>query len=264
MTDLILFNPSCGLFCFKGNMYKRNGCCRGGGELWPRIQPSGDCAVLVEFENRIDPEVNRAVRSLTLSIESENCPAIKEVLPAYRALMVIYDPLKIGYQSLAEKINLWIKRATRMNIPPGRFFRIPTVYGGAHGPDLRRVAEATHLSPEEVIHIFSETRFMVYFIGFICGLAYLGGLPEILRVSRLATPRTLVPAGSVGLAGGQANAISTDQPSGFNYIGRTFVNLYNPHIFPPVPFLSGDEIQFVPVGEEEASTAKGRQATDFL
>ena len=105
---------------------------------------------------------------------------------------------------------------------------------------------------------------MVYFIGFICGLAYLGGLPEALRVPRLATPRTLVPAGSVGLAGGQANAITTDQPSGFNYIGRTFVNLYDPKIFPPIPFVSGDEIVFVPVPEEEALKARGRAAADFL
>jgi allophanate hydrolase subunit 1 len=60
---------------------------------WPKIRPSGDSAVLVEFENRIDPEVNRSVRSLALAIESEALPGIKEVLPAYRALMVVYDPL---------------------------------------------------------------------------------------------------------------------------------------------------------------------------
>jgi len=232
--------------------------------MWPNIRPSGDSAILVEFENRIDPEVNRAVRALNLAINSENLPEIKEVVPAYRALMVTYDPLEIEYHDLKGKIKHWMEETRKINLPASRLFRLPTVYGGTYGPDLQRVAEVTHLSPEEVIRLFSETRFMVYFIGFICGLAYLGGLPEILRVSRLATPRTLVPAGSVGLAGGQANAISTDQPSGFNYIGRTFVNLYDPHIFPPVPFLSGDEIQFVPVAEEEASKAKGRPATEFL
>ena len=232
--------------------------------MWPQIRPSGDSAILVEFDNRIDPEVNRSVRSLALAIESEALPGIKEILPAYRTLMVVYDPLEIEYHDLKEKINYLIEEAEKIYLPAGRLFRLPTVYGETYGPDLQRVAEVTHLSSEEVIRLFSETRFMVYFIGFICGLGYLGGLPEILQVPRLATPRTLVPAGSVGLAGGQANAISTDQPSGFNYIGRTFVNLYDTHIFPPVPFLSGDEIQFVPVAEEEASKAKGRQATDFL
>jgi KipI family sensor histidine kinase inhibitor len=231
---------------------------------WPKIRPSGDRAVLVELENRIAPEVNRKIRALALAIESDPFPGIQEVLPAYRALMVTYDPLKIEYRDLVEKIHLWNEKAGSIDLPPRRLFRLPTVYGGSHGPDLQRVADIVRLSSEEVIRIFSTTPFMVYFIGFICGLAYLGGLPEALRVPRLATPRTLVPAGSVGFAGGQANAISTDQPSGFNYIGRTFVNLYDPKIFPPIPFVSGDEIVFISVSEEEGRKAQGRGAIDFL
>jgi KipI family sensor histidine kinase inhibitor len=218
----------------------------------------------VEFENRIDPEVNRSVRSLALAIESEALPGIQEVLPAYRTVMVVYDPLEIGYRPLAEKIKICLRKAENIGLPAGRFFCLPTVYGREHGPDLQRVAATTGLTPEKAIQVFSTTRFRVYFIGFVCGLAYLGGLPEILRVPRLTTPRTSVPAGSVGLAGDQANALPADQPSGFNYIGRTFVELYNPHGFPPVPFLSGDEIQFIPVAEEEAFKARGKQAIDFL
>jgi len=231
---------------------------------WPRIKPSGDSALLVEFENRIDPEVNRSVRALALTIESNRPLGVQEILPAYRTLMVTYDPLQIEYPLLAEKIQGWLNRAERIDLPPKRLFRLPTVYGGSHGPDLECVAEVLHLTPEEVILIFSQTRFLVYFIGFICGLAYLGGMPEDLRVPRLTTPRTLVPAGSVGFAGGQANAIATDQPSGFNYIGRTFVILYDPNLFPPIPFVAGDEVAFPAVSEEEALKAKGRGAGDFL
>jgi KipI family sensor histidine kinase inhibitor len=230
----------------------------------PRIRPAGDSALLVEFDNRIDPEINRSVRSLALAIESDPLPGINEVLPTFRSLMVMYDPLKIEYRVILEKIKIWMEKATRIDLPPARLFRLPTVYGGVHGPDLKQVAETVNLSPEEVIRVFSETRFLVYFIGFICGLAYLGGLPASLRVPRLATPRTLVPAGSVGLAGGQANAIATDQPSGFNYIGRTFITLYDPQVFPPIPFMSGDEVQFIPASEEEALKAQGKEAADFL
>jgi len=231
---------------------------------WPQMKPSGDSALLVEFENRIDPGVNRSVRALALIIESDRPPGVQEILPAYRTLMVTYDPLQIEYPLLAEKIQGWLKRTDRIDLPPKRVFRLPTVYGGSHGPDLERVAQALHFSPEEVIRVFSQTRFLVYFIGFICGLAYLGGVPEKLRVPRLTTPRTLVPGGSVGFAGGQANAIATDQPSGFNYIGRTFVILYDPQVFPPIPFVAGDEVTFPPVSEEEALRAKGRGAEDFL
>jgi inhibitor of KinA len=231
---------------------------------WPKIKPSGDSALLVEFENRIDPEVNRSVRALALTIESDRPPGVQEILPAYRTLMVTYDPLQIEYPLLGDKIRGWLSRSERISLPPKRLFRLPTVYGGSHGPDLERVTQLLHLPSEEVIGIFSQTRFLVYFIGFICGLAYLGGMPENLRVPRLATPRTLVPAGSVGFAGGQANAIATDQPSGFNYIGRTFVVLYDPAVFPPIPFVAGDEVIFPPVSEEEALKAKGRGAEDFL
>jgi len=231
---------------------------------WPRIKPSGDSALLVEFENRIDPEVNRSVRALALTIESDHPPGVQEILPAYRTLMVTYDPLQIEYPLLAEKIQGWTNKAERIDLPPKRLFRLPAVYGGAHGPDLEHVAKVLDLTPGEVIRIFSQTRFLVYFIGFICGLAYLGGMPEKLRVPRLASPRTLVPAGSVGFAGGQANAIATDQPSGFNYIGRTYVILYDPKLFPPIPFVAGDEVSFPPVSEEEALRVKGRGAEDFL
>ncbi|MCX5915913.1 MAG: 5-oxoprolinase subunit PxpB [Deltaproteobacteria bacterium] len=233
-------------------------------EDWPKIKPSGDSAVLVEFENRIDPEVNRAVRALALTIESDRFPGVWEVLPAYRTLMVTYDPLQVEYPVLVDRIQGCLGRAGRIDLPPRRVFRLPTVYGGAHGPDLERVSRVLHLSPEEVTREFSRARFLVYFIGFICGLAYLGGLPEKLRVPRLTTPRTWVPGGSVGFAGGQVNAITTDQPSGFNYIGRTFVILYDPRTFPPIPFVAGDEILFPPVSEEEALEARGRRAEDFL
>lgn len=230
---------------------------------WPQIRPSGDRAVLIEFENRIDPEINRQVRSLALTIEEEETPGIEEVLPAYRALMLTYDPLVLDYGALLEKLRRWIERSKTIYLPPGRLFNLPTVYGEKHGPDLQRVSEITALPVEEVIRIFSETKFLVYFIGFICGLAYLGGLPQSLRVPRLNTPRTLVAGGSVGLAGGQANAITTDQPSGFNYIGRTFVSLYDPGMLPPIPFCAGDEIRFISVSEEAALKARGKWATDF-
>ncbi len=231
---------------------------------WPRTRPSGDRAVLIEFENRIDPEINRQVRSLAATIEGEKFSGIEEVLPAYRTLMLVYDPLILDSRVLQKRIKEWMDKAKTIDLPPGRVFALPTVYGGEYGPDLNRVSEITHLPSDEVIRIFSETKFLVYFIGFICGLAYLGGLPEVLRVPRLDTPRTFVPGGSVGMAGGQANAITTDQPSGFNYIGRTFVSLYDPRIVPPIPFVAGDEIQFLPASGEEALQAKGRWATDFL
>ena len=102
---------------------------------WPLFRPSGDRAVLIEFENRIDPEINRQVRSLALTIEEEGAAGIEEVLPAYRTLMVAYDPLVLGPEILREKLRDWMGKAENIHLPPGRVFTLPTVYGGEHGPD---------------------------------------------------------------------------------------------------------------------------------
>ncbi len=228
------------------------------------IRSCGDCALLVEFENQIAPEVNIQVRSLAWTIESARAKGVGEVLPAYRTLMVFYNPQEITFSTLVEKVSLWIKESRTLELPPKRCFRLPTVYGGEYGPDLNRVSRYVGLSPDEVVEVFSGVQFLVYFIGFLCGLAYLGGLPKNLQVPRLETPRTRVPGGSVGLAGGQANALTTDQPSGFNYIGRTFINLYSPNLSPPAPFRPGDILQFVSVPDKEGLESRGRQATEFL
>ena len=113
---------------------------------WPLIRPSGDRAVLIEFENRIDAEINRQVRSLALTIEEEKTAGIEEVLPAYRTLMLTYDPLILGHRTLQEKLRGWMDKAQTIHLPPGRIFTLPTVYGGEHGPDLQRVSEMTGLS----------------------------------------------------------------------------------------------------------------------
>jgi inhibitor of KinA len=228
------------------------------------IRSCGDCALLVEFANQITPEVNLQVRTLARIIESAQEKGVGEILPAYRTLMVFYDPQEIPFSLLVERICLWIRESGTVELPPKRIFRLPTVYGGEYGPDLHRVSGYVGLSPDKVVEVFSAVQFLVYFIGFVCGLAYLGGLPKNLQVPRLETPRTRVPGGSVGLAGGQANALPTDQPSGFNYIGRTFIGLYSPHLSPPAPFRPGDILQFVSVPEKEGLDSRGRQATEFL
>jgi len=230
---------------------------------WPLIRPSGDRAVLIEFENRIDPEINRQVRSLALTIEEEKTAGIEEVLPAFRTLMVTYDPLILDHEILQKNVRSWLDKAKNIHLPPGRVFALPTVYGGEHGPDLELVSGMTGLPAAEVVRIVSETKFLVYFVGFICGLVHLGGLSEKLGVPRLNTPRAFVPAGSVGMGGGQVTVLPTDLPSGFNYIGRTFVSLYDPKGFPPISFLAGDEIQFKSVTEEEALKARGKEAAEF-
>jgi KipI family sensor histidine kinase inhibitor len=225
---------------------------------YPRLQAVGESAVLVEYEPEISLEVNRRVRQLASGLEQDALPGMVEIVPAYRSLMVSFDPEQIELAAIVTAIQERAKHLTERPLPESRLFRIPTVYGGEHGPDLARIAETTGMTQEQVIELFSSQRYPVYCLGFLCALAYMGGVPKPLQFPRLATPRTRLPAGSVGMANAQAVVLPMDQPSGFHYLGRTFVTMYDPRRFPPTPIRAGDFVECPSVSEEEALKWKGR------
>ena len=147
-------------------------------------------------------------------------------MPTYCALLVHYDPLLLSYQDLIQWLdaqspisNLHAKRPTTY-----RLIEIPTYYDGE---DLEFVAQHNHLSIEEVIHIHSETEYRVYMMGFTPGFAYMGKLDSRIVTPRLDSPRKLVKAGSVGIAGEQTGIYPIDSPGGWRLIGRTDVSFFD-------------------------------------
>jgi inhibitor of KinA len=233
-------------------------------EKYPRIKSVGDCTILIEYEEEVSPGVNKKVRKLAYNIEKHSFPGVIEVVPAFRSLMVFFDPLKVNFENVTGLVEQLVIDPVEIELSQPRLFKVPTVYGGIYGPDLDRVSEYTKLTPDEIISLFSSKAYLVYFLGFLCGLACLGGIPEILEVPRLTSPRPFVPVGSVGFAGRQANILSIDQPSGFNYIGRSFVKVYDSQQFPPTLFRPGDYIQFPSVCLEVARSAGEKDLGDFI
>ena len=230
---------------------------------YPSIRPVGEGAILVEYEPEVCLEVNLKVRRLAFRLEQYAYCEILEVLPAYRSVMVYFDPLKVQLKTIHSLIEQVMAEASSIELPAPRFFNIPTVYGGSYGPDLERVAACTKQAPEEVIRLFSSRRYPVYCLGFLCCLIYMAGVPEVLQVPRLRSPRPYIPAGSVGFAGPQANIIPVDTPSGLNYIGRTFVPIYNPRVSPPTPIRPGDYVKCKAVSESEARLGANKVLGDF-
>jgi KipI family sensor histidine kinase inhibitor len=128
---------------------------------------------------------------------------------------------------------------------------IPTVYGEEFGPDIEFVAECSGLSVEEVVRLHSAATYTVYMLGFAPGFTYLGRLPEAIATPRLPTPRTLVPAGSVGIAGFQTGIYPVAIPGGWRLVGRTPVVLFDHTRIPPTLLKPGDQVRFVPILAEE-------------
>jgi KipI family sensor histidine kinase inhibitor len=124
---------------------------------------------------------------------------------------------------------------------PGRLHRIPVVYDG---PDLAEAAERLHLPLTTVIELHSRPIYRVFLVGFVPGWAYLGPLPDELVLPRRENPRTVVPAGSVAIAGRQSGIYPLPTPGGWHLIGRTSVKLFLPDSDPPCLFRAGDRVKF--------------------
>jgi len=218
---------------------------------------SGDKGLLIEFGNEISEEVNRKVRSMCLAIGKSGINGIIDMIPAYRSLLVNYNPLEIDLDTLVERLREIEGNLDNMMLPEPRIIELPTLYGGEYGEDLSFVAEHNGISEAEVIRLHSSVDYLVYMLGFTPGFPYLGGIHEKLEAPRLKEPRIKIPAGSVGIAGRQTGVYPTESPGGWRIIGRTPVKLYDPDIDPPVILRAGDYIRFVPIGEEEYHTISG-------
>jgi inhibitor of KinA len=209
-----------------------------------RFRYSGDRALIVVYGEGVDPAVNERVRRMTALIEGESHPAIEAVVPSYCTLAVHYDPDRIDPEGLIDLLRTLESQAGETIVAPAATVEIPVCYGGEFGQDLDFVAQHNNLDPDEVIRRHSEVGYRIYAIGFAPGFCYLGGLDPRIHTPRLATPRLQVPAGSVGIAGGQTGIYPLASPGGWQLIGRTPLRLFDPEREPPIPYRPGDCIRF--------------------
>ncbi len=212
---------------------------------------SGDRALLVEYGDGIDPAVNEKVRAMTVLLK-KNLPAgVEAVVPAYRSLSLLYDPLATTPARLMEILHALEAESRAAKIVEPKVVPIPVCYGGEFGPDIGVVMEHTSLHQDEIIAIHASVDYSIYMIGFTPGFCYLGGLDRRLQTPRRKTPRTNLPAGSVGIAESQTGMYPVESPGGWQIIGRTPLRLFAPARGNPFLYEAGDRIRFVPIAGAE-------------
>jgi len=218
-------------------------------ELFPKIQPVGETALLFEFDEGLSPFINLRVHALDTRMKDNPCQGVKEWVPAFSSMLIIYDPLVVETSVVQSWLEECFGRLIEEKAGESKKVIIPVVYGGKSGPDLAFVAAFHHLSPEEVVRRHTAQVYRVGMMGFTPGFAYLLGLDTSLATPRLKTPRTLVPAGSVGIAGGQTGIYPLESPGGWQLIGRTEITLFDSENLPYFLLSPGDEIQFLAVNQ---------------
>lgn len=214
---------------------------------YPRILPVGDTALTIEFGNMIDRAVNQKVYALEQSILANPLTGVVDLVPSYRSLLVTFNPLIADIDSCKKAFEKILSALPDRIESTAREIEIPVRYGSAEGPDLDFVAEHNGLTIREVIEIHTSRVYPIYMMGFTPGFPYLGGMDSRIAAPRLETPRTLVPAGSVGIAGEQTGVYSIESPGGWRLIGRTDLKLFDLKNEHPFLLSPGDTIRFVPV-----------------
>jgi inhibitor of KinA len=213
----------------------------------PPVEALGDAAVLVRLGEHIDEPTLRRVRAATARLARLALPAVSDVVAAFNTVAVHYDPAQANHARIAGLVADALRELDDEVLPEPRTHVIPVRYGGGSGPDLERVAAHAGIALADVVRRHTAREYLVYMIGFAPGFPYLGGLDPALACPRRETPRTHVPAGSVGIGGSQTGIYPVESPGGWQLIGRTVVALFDATRTPPALLVPGDRVRFTSV-----------------
>jgi 5-oxoprolinase (ATP-hydrolysing) subunit B len=234
----------------------------------PRLLPSGDSAIAVEFARVIDDGANQRVLALDKAMAAAPVTGVTETVPTYRSLLVHYDPTRIDFEALGRQLLALAEKP----VPPAakaRRWRVPVSYGGENGVDLEDVAKALKLTPDEVVTRHSGGDYRVAMIGFTPGWSYLSGLAPSLQMPRRQNPRLLTPAGTISIGGVQAGIQCLAGPSGWHLLGRTPVRTYQLHRDPTFLLEPGDRVTFSAVdaktfAEQDRAAENGEIVAELI
>jgi inhibitor of KinA len=215
-----------------------------------RFQPASDQSLLITFGSEISLDAHQQVVKLLRLLQSEPVAGVRNLHPAYCSMLVKFDVLTISHDEVKAILREYLTRLEDVELPEPRVVEIPVCYGGEYGPDLAEVCALHGISPAQAIELHSSAMYLVYFLGFVPGFAYLGGLPDELVTPRLATPRRKVPAGSVGIAGNQTGVYPFATPGGWRLIGRTPVAMFRADREELSLLSIGDRVRFAPISPE--------------
>jgi len=221
-----------------------------------RIFPLGENALTVEFGNEISLELNQQALQLAEYFQKNRFPGFIETVPAYASTTLFYNPVTVRmafgeFASAFDAITSLAKQAVSTPEKPTEnnktVIEIPIIIDGDSSPDLEVISKFSSLSTADVITIFLERTYTVFMLGFLPGFPYMGEVDERIACPRNDTPRVRVPRGSVGIGGKQTGIYPLESPGGWQIIGRTEMQVFDPASERPCGLTPGDEVKFVRV-----------------
>jgi len=243
------------------------------------ITPLGDSAVLIRVAENFDQapiDVLNNVLATKSALEAAQIPGVIELAPAYTTVAFFCDPVRaIDAGAPIEDVFGWLEQRIQQalksvaapkafgadrgragdNVPGYNSIEVPVCYDQEFAFDLDEVARNAGVHLKEVVDLHCGADYRVHCVGFTPGFPFLGGLPRQLATPRRDVPRKEIPAGSVAIGGRQTGIYPIKSPGGWNVIGRTPLQLFDPQKDPPVLLRAGDRVRFRSITREEFERA---------
>ncbi len=216
-----------------------------------KFKPLGQEALLIEWPNEIDKNILDDILLLQSTVEKELGRLLVETVNAYNSLTLIFHSPIASLDDLKKKILQLHQLHPPIKSRTQKIWEIPVCYHKEFGIDLDELAKQHELSTDEVIAIHSKAEYTIYFTGFLPGFLYLGGLPETIHTARKATPRLRIKKGAVAIGGQQTGIYPSESPGGWNVIGNSPVEFFDPSHNPPCFAQAGDSLKFYPIDKNE-------------
>ncbi len=227
------------------------------------IYPLGDQALTIQFGNTINGATNKKLMQLFKQLQMNPIKGVKDIIPAYASLTVCYDCAIMHNSTSSISIFDWVKeqiisqlQSTKTTASNNRIIDIPVCYDLSLAPDLQEISLTIDISVEELIKIHTASAYSVYMIGFLPGFPYMASVDKRIRINRKSTPRTIVPKGSVGIAGEQTGIYPLASPGGWQLIGQTPLDIFDLSKEIPCLLQPGDQVQFFSISLSEFGKIK--------
>ncbi len=229
---------------------------------FPTFQPFGEHAFLINWEAKIKDEIHQKVLKMETFLNENFKKEIVETVPTYHSLAVF---LKLGsdINSVINNVEKKYSEAGEIHVKNSVIVKVPVCYDEEFAPDLKYLATFHNISEQKVIKLHTRALYKIYFLGFLPGFPYLGGLPKMLHTPRRKTPRQEIQKGSVAIGGGQAGIYTIPSPGGWHIIGKSPLQFFNVEKKVPVLLKPGDYIRFHQIDKRqmeqmEADVALGK------
>tara|TARA_Y100001970_G_scaffold290640_1_gene425142 strand:- start:4982 stop:5659 length:678 start_codon:yes stop_codon:yes gene_type:complete len=210
----------------------------------------GDAALYCDFGYEVNKETNSKVIRYFTTLRYKKLKGITNLSPSYNKLIITYNLSETSFENLKQEI-MELKISDSLETKAKKI-DVPICCDDEFSLDIKRLEKKINKSKSEIIKIFLNKSYFCYMTGFVAGMPFLGDINQNIQINRLETPRVKVPKGSVGLTEQFCNIYTFESPGGWNIIGNTPLNIFNPSNHKKPNLISpGDEVKFYEIQKNE-------------